>query len=333
MNSYRQPTLYDAGVSKTVEAKALDRLTLSGRVTLGLLLPAENDWARPAEGAGAIPSLANHTNHLVAAELMGFRAAWFRDVPTFNPNHGDPGQIYDPWAYLGYLAALTQRMVLGTAGIVAPLEHDLHIAKRAASIDQLSGGRFVLGLATGDRKDEYGLFGAPYEDRGAQLRQSVRRLRVLWSAQDAFREAAHDFGRTRFVLAPRPAQRHLPAVIVGYAQQTIEWIARHGDGWFIYHDAPEQLQDTAAKWTQALAASESAHKPLIMPLRLILDADPNAPFVPFPMGARTGLGGLKRYLDKLAEIGIAHVALNLRLSERSVMDVLEEIAQDKDLIF
>lgn len=306
-------------------ASALDKLCLPGRVTLGLLLPADNDWARNRTTANgmsmSMPELAASSRQLRLADELGFRAGWLRDVPTFEREHGDPGQVFDPWTYLGYLAAMTRRMILGTAAVVAPLDHDLHIAKRAASVDVLSGGRFVLGLATGDRTHEYQLFGADYEARGERLRKSVGQLRALWEG-----------GAGQYELAPRPQQGRLPLVIVGRAQQALDWIAAHGDAWFSYADSVEKLALIAAMWRQAQEAMGCAGKPLLMPLRLILEQNRNAKLSHFPMGVRTGMGELKRYLDQLHGAGIAHVALNLRLSERPVEQVLNDIGREPGLL-
>jgi luciferase-type oxidoreductase len=93
------------------------------------------------------------------AEELGFAALWFRDVPLRDPNFGDIGQVYDPWVYLGWIAAQTRTIALATGSIVLPLRHPLHTAKAAASIDQLTRGRFVLGVASGDRPIEFPAFG------------------------------------------------------------------------------------------------------------------------------------------------------------------------------
>lgn len=308
---------------------ALEALQLPDRASLGLLLPVDNDWARWSGRGVSRPDLAQTTRHLRLADEIGMRAAWLRDVPTFDPTEGDPGQVFDPWTYLGYLAAVTRRITLGTAAVVTPLDHDLHLAKRAASVDVLSNGRFVLGLATGDRALEYGLFGAEYASRGARFRTTVECLPGLWAGDEAVHR---NFGATPFELAPAPAQQRLPQVVVGRAQQSLEWIAAHADGWFSYAGRIEELTSLGHSWQAAQQACGCAGKPLMMALRLVLEADRNAPLSMFPMGVRAGIGELKRYLQRLHVAGIAHVALNLRMSERPLAQVLEEIGREPDLL-
>jgi alkanesulfonate monooxygenase SsuD/methylene tetrahydromethanopterin reductase-like flavin-dependent oxidoreductase (luciferase family) len=119
---------------------------------------------------------------------------------------------------------------------------------------------------------------------------------------------------------------------VGRAQQSLEWIAAHADGWFSYAGSIEQLTALNREWKAAQQECSCSGKPLMMALRLVLEADRNAPLSYFPMGIRAGTGELKRYLDLLYEAGIAHVALNLRMSPRPVAQVLEEIGRERGLL-
>jgi hypothetical protein len=147
---------------------ALDRLVNpDGRLTLGLELPLDNDWSATrlrAEGTAGrpfgVPDLTEHARLARLADELGFAALWVRDVPLYDPQQfGDAGSVFEVFTHLGHLAAVTERAVLGTAAVVLPLRRPLLVAKAAATVDVLSGGRFVLGLASGDRPVEYPLFG------------------------------------------------------------------------------------------------------------------------------------------------------------------------------
>ncbi|MEE1865385.1 LLM class flavin-dependent oxidoreductase [Pseudomonas auratipiscis] len=113
------------------------------------------------------------------ADKLGFPALWLRDVPFRDPVFGDVGQIYDPMVYASWLAAATKRIAIGTAGIVLPLRDPLAVAKQATSIDQLSAGRFILGLSTGDRPTEYPAFGMEFENRAARFRDAVGVIKAV----------------------------------------------------------------------------------------------------------------------------------------------------------
>jgi len=103
---------------------------------------------------------------------------------SFNvPAFGDAGQTFDPFTYLGYLAGQTTEIALGVSSIALPLHHPVHVAKSAATTDQLSSGRLLLGVASGDRYDEYPAMGIDYENRSELFRDSFNYIR---KAQDAF---------------------------------------------------------------------------------------------------------------------------------------------------
>ena len=126
-----------------------DRVFRDGRLSVGLVVPVAN-----YEHARA-PDLRGQTERIARADALGFAAAWLRDVPFDVPSFGDAGQLYDPFVYLGLLAGQTRRIALGVASLILPLRHPAHVAKAAASVDVLSGGRLILGIASGDRPAEY----------------------------------------------------------------------------------------------------------------------------------------------------------------------------------
>ena len=117
------------------------------RLSLGLVVPLET------YASGPVPTMARHIERVQRAEELGFSAVWLRDVPFNVPAFGDAGQVFDPFVYLGLLAGQTEEIGLGVASIVLPLRHPAHVAKAAASADILSGGRLILGVASGDRPD------------------------------------------------------------------------------------------------------------------------------------------------------------------------------------
>ena len=101
------------------------------RLSLGLVVPLESYTTAP------VPSMTRHMERVQLAEELGFSAIWLRDVPFNVPTFGDAGQIFDPFVYLGLLAARTECIALGVASIVLPLRHPAHVAKAAASVDVL----------------------------------------------------------------------------------------------------------------------------------------------------------------------------------------------------
>ena len=143
------------------------------KLSLGLVVPIE------AYPSSPIPPLKRHLERVQLAEELGFSAVWLRDVPFNVPSFGDAGQIFDPFVYLGALAAKTDKIALGVASIIVPLRHPAHVAKAAASADVLSGGRLLLGVASGDRPGEYPALNMSYPDRGARFRDSLDYIEAI----------------------------------------------------------------------------------------------------------------------------------------------------------
>jgi len=125
-----------------------------GRLSIGLVVPLDAHQNSP------IPDMTLHVERAKLADELGFAALWLRDVPFNVPSFGDAGQMFDPFVYLGLLSGVTHDIALGVASIILPLRHPAHVAKAAASADQLSGGRLLLGVASGDRPEEYPALGS-----------------------------------------------------------------------------------------------------------------------------------------------------------------------------
>ncbi|MEO0887151.1 MAG: LLM class flavin-dependent oxidoreductase, partial [Cyanobacteria bacterium J06648_10] len=196
----------------------------SNRLSLGLTVPIEN-YAR-----GPVPTMADHIERVQLAEELGFSAVWLRDVPFNVPSFGDAGQTYDPFVYLGLLAGVTELIALGVASLILPLRHPAHVAKAAASVDQLSGGRLILGVASGDRTEEYPALNQPFAERGDRFRESFDYIRQMGESTPAFENALGRLSHGMDML-PKPLAGKLPMLITGSSRQTPEWIAQNGDGW------------------------------------------------------------------------------------------------------
>jgi len=289
------------------------------RLTLGLLFPIE-------AYSGDIPRMRNQERLARTAEAAGFAALWVRDVPLRVPEFGDVGQIYDPWVFLGWIAAHTRRIALGTASIVLPLRHPLHTAKAAASIDQLSGGRLLLGVASGDRPQEYPAFGAPFDQRQDAFREHLRLLRQALS--EDFPVLASPYGEIRGVdLLPKPFGRELPVLVTGSSGQSPDWIAREGHGWLTYPRPPLRQRQVIAEWRSAVeAVAPGMFKPFAQSLYIDLTADPDHPPRPIHLGWRLGRNLLVELLEELRGSGANHVILNLKYGTRPAEEVLEELA-------
>ncbi|WP_415920954.1 TIGR03571 family LLM class oxidoreductase [Tateyamaria sp. SN6-1] len=290
-----------------------------GRLSVGLVVPLES------YAVGAVPTMHNHIALAQRAEALGFAALWLRDVPFNVPSFGDPGQMYDPFVYLGTLGAVTDRIALGIASIILPLRHPAHVAKAAATADVLSNGRLLLGVASGDRPEEYPAMAQSYPDRGARFRDSVAYIRAVGTDRPQY-DGAHGWIGGGIDMLPKPAGVRLPLLITGGSQQSPDWVASHGDGWITYpRDALSQGR-VIADYRARLTAAGQPDKPVMQSLYVDLLDDADAPARPIHLGFQSGTTFLRRYLQEIEALGINHVALNLRFNSAPIDTTLDRLA-------
>ncbi|NER80279.1 MAG: LLM class oxidoreductase [Leptolyngbya sp. SIO1D8] len=291
------------------------------RLSLGLVLPIETYSRDP------VPTMTGHIERIQLAEELGFSAVWLRDVPFNVPSFGDAGQTYDPFVYLGVLAGQTEQIALGVASIILPLRHPAHVAKAAATADVLSGGRLILGVASGDRPEEYPALNLPFGDRGARFRASFDYIRRMGKDAPVF-ENTYGSPQDGMDMLPKPMSGKLPLLITGGSQQDPEWIARNGDGWMTYPRNPVVQAQIIRDWRSRVEAAGDSAKPMMQPLYVDLTEDPDTPPKPIHLGFQLGTNHLRDYLKLLEQIGMNHVALNLRFNQADIETTLKRLADE-----
>jgi luciferase-type oxidoreductase len=307
----RAPRLNSAGA---------ERMYQPGKLSLGLFVPIE-------AYAGDMPSMENHEAMALLAEELGYAALWVRDVPMRDPSFGDVGQIFDPWVYLGWLAARTRKIALATGSIILPLRHPIHTAKAAASVDHLTGSRLVLGVASGDRPVEFPAFGVDHAERGALFQDHLAAMRqALEESRPVIRSAS---GTTNGIADTLPkAVGTLPMMITGHSQQSLEWIAEHADGWISYPRPAQHQQGFITRWREAVeTVAPGTFKPFTQSLYVDLSEDQNEDPRPIHLGFRAGATFLKEFLEALEYVGVNHVILNVKYGQRPAKEVIQEIGE------
>lgn len=287
-------------------------------LSLGLFFPIES-----YKGSIPVMDLDQQMKLARKAEEAGFASLFVRDVPLYDPTFGDVGQIYDPWVFLGYLAAHTNQIALGTGSIVTTLRHPLHVAKAAASVDCISGKRLVLGIATGDRPIEFSAFSVDRGQRSLLFQESLYVMRQVW--KEEFPEIHSPNVSLQYGdLLPKPELKDIPILITGHSSQTPEWIAKNSDGWFYYPRNVEFQASLINEWR----TSTSEFKPFLQSLYIDLSFDSNEKPTPIHLGFRTGHKFLISYLNTLKEAGVNHVAFNLKYGQRPVEEVIQELGEE-----
>ncbi len=306
-------------MSKSIFGASYHRVFAPEHLTLGIGVPIE-------AYSGAIPSMQNQVALAQEVERSGFAALWCRDVPLYDPSFGDVGQIYDPWVWLGYIGAQTTAIALGTASIILPLRPPVDIAKAAASIDQLTGGRLLLGVASGDRPVEYSVYQENYESRGEVFRNTFDFIRTSthrpanWNNTDVMQQHRVD-------LLPKSFSGDIPMLVTGNSRQAVEWIAEHAAGWLMYPRQLEHQAQVIRQWAKALENKSQNWKPFAQSLYIDLTDNPSTPASPIHLGLRVGRNGLLSHLASLQEIGVNHVLFNVKFSTRPIVDVLAELRE------
>ncbi len=201
----------------------------------------------------------------VAAEDLGFDSVWANDhVSTqayVREEFRDPPRYYDPFAYLSYVAAVTRRVRLATAIMVLPFRHPVVAAKQAATLDQLSRGRAVLGVGIGAYREE---FEAMWPDRplnrGQHAAEALQALRLLFGE----RRASFDGRWVSFrdvESFPKPVQTALPILSGGNAVGSRKRAARYGDGWLPACLTPDEVAQGVAEIDEVAAADGRERSP------------------------------------------------------------------------
>ena len=159
------------------------------------------------------------------AEALGYESLWTQEQIT----GGVP--ILEPVTLLSYLAAITERVRLGTSVIVAPLRNPVQLAKSLASLDHLSAGRLVVGLGLGGNPNDMTPFGISPEKRVRRFTEIVGVLKALWTQPEAhFQGEFWQFDGIK--MEPKPVQKPHPPIWLGARHaNALKRAVRHADGW------------------------------------------------------------------------------------------------------
>lgn len=187
---------------------------------------------------GIIP-LAKHM------ERLGFESLWLPEHPVIpgemktpfpGGNDGKLPDWYkrtpDPFVALGAAAGATTKLKLGTGICLVPERNPLYTAKEVASLDHLSGGRFLFGIGAGWLKEESDVFGVDFPRRWTQTRDHILAMKSLWQGELSSYQGKYVKFEPVYC-HPKPVQKpHPPILIAGELDKSAERVADYGDGWF-----------------------------------------------------------------------------------------------------
>ena len=174
-----------------------------------------------------------------APEALGFESLWAWDHVLLGVEPSFP--IIDSITTLGAIAARTSTIKLGTGVLVLPLRNPVVAAKALGSLDVISGGRLILGVAAGWYAREFDAVGVPFKQRGRIFERNLDILLRLWT-EERVTLKVDEFNLREAVLVPRTAQRPRPPVLIGgYVDAVLKRAGTVGDGWLTYFYTPESF--------------------------------------------------------------------------------------------
>lgn len=224
---------------------------------IGLFAPASNPFAT-AEYLRALGR---------GAEERGFHSIWMAEhvvlfddygsVYPYSPDGklpaGAENGIFDPFETLSFLAAVTERLRLGTGICLVPQRNPVYTAKDVATLDWLSSGRFDFGVGVGWLAEEFEACGVPFEHRGARCRDAIAAMQRLWcDPVSEHRGRFYAFPPLRQY--PKPIQQpHPPIHFGGESDAALRRVADLGQGWYGFDLRPEAVPPLLAKLDDLLA--------------------------------------------------------------------------------
>jgi probable F420-dependent oxidoreductase len=182
----------------------------------------------------------------VAAEAAGFHGMGFTDHPAPSQRwlEGGGHDALDPFVALAFCAAATERLRLIPNILVLPYRNPFLVAKSAATLDLLSGGRFTLAVGAGYLKGEFGALGVDHAERNELFDEALETIKAVWTSDEVSVEGRH-FSARGVTAHPRPlSQPHPPIWIGGNSGRARQRVADHGNGWAPF-PAPAGLAGTA----------------------------------------------------------------------------------------
>jgi probable F420-dependent oxidoreductase len=198
-------------------------------VEFGVVFPQTEIGIDP----GAISAFAQAAEELGFAHLLIYDyvlGAVPRGGEWLGYTHEDT--FHEPFVILGYIAGMTRRLVLATGILILPQRQTALVAKQAAEVDVLSGGRMRLGVGVGWNTVEYDVLGEDFHRRGARFEEQITVLRTLWT-QEVITFTGRFHRIVEAGINPLPVQRPIPIWFGGESEAAMRRIARLGDGWIL----------------------------------------------------------------------------------------------------
>jgi probable F420-dependent oxidoreductase len=293
--------------------------------------------------------LASAENILRAATLSesaGLDSVWVTDhvvVPSSSVEAFGPA-FFEAVTVMAYVAGVTRNVQIGAAILIVPYRHPLLLAKMLSSVDQLSGGRVIVGAGLGWLESESQLLGVPHRRRARVADEALAVMRACWATEQP-RFQGDIFQLDGFHFAPRPyEERRLPVLVGGATTAALKRAARFGDGWIGDGQTFEELEASLAQLARELEALGRRPDEMQIAMRAGLqvvadrDAITDSPSEKgwksneFVTAGRTPFRGLREEVvadfRRAAKLGVGHLVFEFPVSRgEESMDLFETLAE------
>ena len=267
---------------------------------IGLMLPL---------GESEAGGWSNLRDLAATAEREGLDSVWGADHLVFRDDDGGGWRgIHESWTVLTAVAAITERVEIGPLVLALPFRNPALTAKMAAQLDEVSGGRLILGLGCGWHEPEFDAFGYPFDHRVGRFEEGLEILVPLLRGERVTFEGRWHQVRDAQLL-PKPIRPDLPVLIAGKQPRMLSLVARHADQWNAAWYGDPADADVLRTRLEALrtALAEAGRDPATLELTAGIfvagDADDGAPESAIRGSAEQVGDALARY----AELGVSHL--------------------------
>jgi probable F420-dependent oxidoreductase len=260
-------------------------------------------------GPGARPD--SLTRWAMLAETLGYHFLMTSDHIALTPDVQAryPAPFYEPFTTLGWLAGVTRRVEIGSTVVILPYRNPIQVARMAANVDQLSGGRLLFGVGVGWSQQEFAALGVPFHRRGALANEYLAALKTLWTKDLASYEGRY-VSFTDVHTAPRPVRTPHPPIWVGGASDAaMRRAVRYGDAWHPNRVRPGWLKNTGLPRLSHIADLENRPVPVLCPRIRLRLTDTTLPDDQRLVGEGT-LDQMRADLRVLQELGAQYVLLD-----------------------
>ena len=267
------------------------------------------------------------------AEQMGYDSIWVMDH-LFNTGYIrerlEDRPYYHPMAMLSYMSATTSRVTLATSVLVLPYHNPVELAKYAATLDQMSGGRVTLGVGVGAMTEEFEALGIPIERRGSLTNECINLMRELWAnTKPEYHSRNWNFSDLYF--SPKPTQPSIPLWVGGSSPGALRRTARMGDGWHPTGLSPEDFAIGRSEIASLAAAAGRDPADITMSARIEVEVHGGPSSQRAASRARLpgdDMGALRAGMEAYGEVGVEHFVLALNSGDiptlRRLMAVISE---------